>query len=160
MRKIVISALMAASAIPAIALPVSASAQNGELRHDRREIREERRDVREAYRHGDRDDIRDERHDLRNAKREYRQDWREYRKDHRDVYARGRWNAPFRYRTWDQGVVLRPQYYASRYYVNDPWRYRLENRGRNLRWVRNYDDVMLVDIRNGRIVEVHRNFFW
>jgi Ni/Co efflux regulator RcnB len=44
--------------------------------------------------------------------------------------------------------------------VNDPWRYRLENRGRNLRWVRNYDDVMLVDIRNGRIVEVHRNFFW
>ncbi|MEO8722574.1 MAG: RcnB family protein [Sphingobium sp.] len=160
MRKIIMSALMAASVIPAIAMPVSANAQSRELRHDRQDIRDQRQDVRDAQRHGDRRDVRDERRDLRDSKKEYRQDWRDYRKDHRNVYSRGNWNAPFRYRTWSTGVVLRPQYYASRYYINDPWRYRLDDRGRNFRWVRNYDDVMLVNVRNGRVVEVYRNFFW
>jgi hypothetical protein len=28
------------------------------------------------------------------------------------------------------------------------------------RWVRYYDDVLLVDVRNGRVVDVIRDFFW
>ena len=161
MRKIIMTTLMAAAALPAIAAPTMANAQSAhELHRDRQNIREERRDVREAYRHGDKSDIRNERKDLRRAKQEYREDWRDYRKAHRDVYARGHWEAPYRYRAWDRGVVLHRQYYAPRYYVNDPWRYRLNDRGRDFRWVRNYDDVLLVNIRTGRVVDVYRNFFW
>jgi len=30
----------------------------------------------------------------------------------------------------------------------------------NQRWVRHYNDVMLVNVRNGRVIQVHRGFFW
>lgn len=156
MRKIATFTLLAAAAI----LPTIAQAQTHELRHDRREVREERRELDRAIRHGDRDDIREERREYHDAKREYRQDWRDYRRDHREVYARGNWRAPFRYQRWNSGVVLRPSYYAPRYYVNDYGRYRLPRPAANLRWVRHYDDVLLVNVRTGRIVEVHRDFFW
>ena len=30
----------------------------------------------------------------------------------------------------------------------------------NQRWVRNYDDLMLVDIRRGIVIDVIRGFYW
>ena len=156
MRKIMIMALMAATVLPSAAMAQS----RGELRRDRQEIREEQRELRHAQRHGDRHDIREERRDVREARREYREDWRDYRRSHRNVYARGNWRAPFRYTQFNTGVRLRPAYYGSRYYVSDFHRYRLPAPGRNLRYVRHYDDVLLVNVRNGRVVNVYRNFFW
>lgn len=156
MRKILTFTFLATAAL----LPVAAQAQNAELREGRQDIREEQREYNRALRTGDRQDIREERRDLQEARRDYRQDWREYRRDNRNVYARGKWNAPFRYQRWDNGTRLRPVYYAPRYYINDYGRYRLPRPASNLRWVRHYDDVLLVNIRTGRVVEIQRGFFW
>ncbi|OWK31809.1 RcnB family protein [Sphingomonas mucosissima] len=175
MRKLIISALMAATVIPGVA-----SAQSyGELRRDRQEIREERRELRDAQRRGDWRDVRDERQDLRDARREYREDRRDYRGDLRDrdrrwgrndwqsyrsqnraLYSRGNWRAPFRYNNWQPGVRIAPVYYGQRYWINDPWRYRLPPARANARWVRHYNDVILVDYRRGVVLDVMRNFYW
>lgn len=156
MRKIMILGLIAAAAMPSMAMAQSA----GELRHDRREIREERRDLRQAQRHGSARDVREQRRDVRDARREYREDWRDYRTRNRDVYRAGRWNAPFRYQAWNAGSQMRPSYYNSRYYISDPYRYRLPRPGANQRWVRHYNDVVLVNVRTGRVMTTHRSFFW
>lgn len=156
MRKIIILALLAATAAPGVAMAQSA----GEIRRDTHDVREQRRDLRDAQRHGDRRDVRDARHDLREAQQERREDWQDYRRDHREVYARGNWRAPFRYTAWNNGAQLRRDYYAPRYYINDWQRYRLAAPGRDLRWVRHYNDVLLVNIRTGRVVQVNRGFFW
>lgn len=156
MRKFIIAGLLAATVVPSVA-----SAQSyGEVRRSERNLREEQRDLRDAQRYGDRRDVRDARRDVREARREVREDWRDYRQSHRDVYRAGRWNAPFRYTAWNRGQVLRPTYYSSRYYIADPYRYRLRAPGRDLRWVRHYNDVLLVNVRTGRVMEVNRGFFW
>ncbi|MFY9351879.1 MAG: RcnB family protein [Sphingobium sp.] len=156
MRKFVILGLLAATLAPSIA-----SAQSyGEVRRSQRDLREEQRELRQAQRYGDRRDIREERRDVADARREVREDWRDYRRTHRDVYRGGRWNAPFRYNQWNTGARLRPVYYQPRYYVADPYRYRLPRPGWNQRWVRHYNDVLLVDTRSGRVIAAHRGFFW
>lgn len=149
MRKIIIMALMAATVMPAAAM----AQPRAEVRRGAPDVRAEQREVRDARRPADRRDVRE-------AKREHREDWRDYRRANRAVYARGNWNAPFRYREWQPGVRIQPVYYSSRYYIANPHRYRLPAPGRNLRWVRHYDDVLLVNVRTGRVVQVHRNFFW
>ncbi|MEZ5656132.1 MAG: RcnB family protein [Sphingobium sp.] len=161
MRNIVLTALMAASALSAAVVPATASAQSrGEVRESYRDLQEERRDLRRAYRNGDRRDIREERRDVARAEREYSKDLRDYRRSHRNAYKRGKWNAPFRYHQWDRGAHMGRTYYSSRYYLNDPWRYRLPKTHRYERWVRHYDDVLLVDVRNGRVITAYHNFFF
>lgn len=173
MRKFITAALFAAVALPAVAVPSAASAQSQrELRRDRQDIREERRELRNAYRSGDRRDIREERRDVREARREYREDlrdrdrnwgrddWRRYRTSNRAVFARGSWNAPFRYTRFRPGLRIGAPYYGSRYVIADPWRYRLPRAGRYQNWVRHYNDVLLVDTRRGTVVNVLPSFYW
>lgn len=180
MRKLILSAAMAATALTGITLPATASAQNGhdrreERRDDRREDRrEDRRDVREAHRdvheergelrearrEGDRGDIREERRDVARAEHRYSRELRDYRRDNPRVYARGDWRAPYGYRHWNRGAYIDRGYYAPRYYINDPWRYRLPRPVSYARWVRHYDDMLLVDIRNGRVIDVYYSFFF
>lgn len=173
MRKIVMTALIAAVAMPSVALPTAASAQsNREIRRDRQELREERRELRDAQRYGDRRDVREERRDVRDARRELREDirdrnrrwgdndWRDWRGRNRGLYARGSWRAPFRYHRFRPGVRIGHNYFAPRYYINDPWRYRLPPAGRYTRWVRHYDDVLLIDTRRGVVIRVIPGFFW
>lgn len=157
MRKAVILGLLAATLSP-----VAASAQTAELRHDRQDVREERRDLRQAVREGDRHDVRDARHDLREARKEHREDWRDYRRDHRDAYRQPAYVGPrgFRYRPVVIGHRFDPVYYGGRYVITDPGRYRLPVAVGPRRWVRYGNDVVLVNIRTGRVVEVHRDFFW
>ncbi|MDO7841348.1 RcnB family protein [Sphingomonas immobilis] len=167
MRKLIVTALLAASV-----LPVAAQAQSpGELRRDRQDIREERRDLDRAYRSGDRDRIRDERGDLRDARQEYREDvndrnrqwarddWRRYRDRDGSLYAAGNWRAPFRYTAFRTGIRIAPVYWGTRYVINDPWRYRLPPARWGQRWVRHYNDVILVDTRRGVVVDVIRGFY-
>lgn len=161
MQRIILSAFMAATALSATAIPATASAQSrGEVRDSYRDLQEERRDLRRAYRDGDRRDIREERRDVHRAEREYEKDLRDYRRSHRDVYKRGRWEAPFRYHKWNRGAHIARHYYPSRYYINDPWRYRLPRTHPHHRWVRHYDDVLLINIRTGRVLDVHYGFFF
>ncbi|HAF42083.1 MAG TPA: hypothetical protein DCG90_10020 [Sphingobium sp.] len=156
MRKFIILGLLAATVVPGVA-----SAQSyGEARRSERNVREEQRDLRQAQRYGDRHDVREARRDVRDARQEAREDWQDYRRSHRDVYRGGNWRAPFRYTAWNRGAQLRPTYYSSRYYIADPYRYRLPRPGANLRWVRHYNDVLLVNVRTGRVMEVNRGFFW
>jgi Ni/Co efflux regulator RcnB len=164
MRKLIVLGLMAATMLPT-AVPASAQSR-GEIRRDRQELREERRELRDARRYGTRRDVRRERGDVRDARRELREDrrdrrdWREHRRYNRNLYRRGYWRAPFRYRVWSPGIRIAPSYFVSRYYIADPWRYRLPHVRPGLRWVRHYDDVLLVDVRRGIVVDVIRNFFW
>ena len=173
MRNYIIAGLMASSLVP-----VAAQAQRfdrserAELRGDRRDIREERRDLDRAYRYGDRRDIRDERGDLRDARREYRRDyreaahdwgrndWRGWRDGNRDLYRGGNWHSEYRYRSFSPGIRLGVGYYSPLYYINDYGRYRLPRPGYNQRWIRNYNDVLLVDVRSGYVIDVIRNFYW
>ena len=169
LRKTIITALLAAVAVPGVA-----AAQSGaELRRDRQDIREERRDVRDAQRRGDWRDVREQRRDVREARQEYREDrrdyrdrnwsrndWQRYRGDHRALYARGRWQAPFRYNNFRVGGRIAPTYYGQRYWIADPWRYRLPRPGPSARWVRHYNDVLLIDYRRGVVLDVIRNFYW
>jgi len=53
-----------------------------------------------------------------------------------------------------------PSYYSSRYWLNDPWMYRLPHAPAGYRWVRYWDDAILVDTWSGQVVDVIRNFFW
>ncbi|MDF2493669.1 RcnB family protein [Sphingomonas sp.] len=168
MRKLIVSLVMAATIAPGVASAQSAA----ELRRDRQDIREQHRDLRDAQRRGDRRDVRDARQDLRESRREYREDlrdrdrrwarddWRAYRNQNRSLYARGQWRAPFRYNQWRPGVRIAPSYYAQRYWINDPWRYRLPPARANARWVRHYNDVLLVDYRRGVVLDVIPNFYW
>jgi len=168
-KKIITAALLAAVAMPAVVVPTAASAQsNRELRRDRQDIREEQRELRDARRRGDRSDIRDD----REARQEYREDlqdrnrrwgdndWRDYRTRNRGVYARGNWRAPFGYTRFRTGVRIAPSYWGPRYVIGDPWRYRLPPAGRFQRWVRHYNDVLLIDMRRGVVVRVIPGFFW
>lgn len=98
--------------------------------------------------------------EARRSEQRLREDWQDYRRSHRDVYRAGNWNVPFRYSRWNAGAQLRPAYYSSRYYIADPYRYRLPRPAANQRWVRHYNDVMLVNVRTGRVMTVHRGFFW
>lgn len=168
MRTLVITALLGTIALPGVA----AAQSPGELRRDRQDIRHEQRDLQDAYRYGDRHDVREQRRDLRDAHQEYREDlrdrdrqwarddWRAWRNTNRALYARGSWNAPFRYQVFRPGVRIAPSFYGTRYVVVDPWRYHLPPARAYTRWVRHYNDVLLIDYRRGVVVDVIRNFYW
>lgn len=149
-----------AAAMVATLSPIAAQAQTRELARDRQDIRREQQDLREARRYGDRDDRRDARKDVREAKREYREDWQDYRRDHRQAFKGNRFNAPFKYRSFNNGARLTAGYYAPRYYVNNYKAFRLPTPGYNQRYVRHYNDVLLVNVRSGNIIRVFRNFYW
>jgi Ni/Co efflux regulator RcnB len=149
MRKLILFGLMAATAIPTMAVPSAASAQTSrETRRDRQELREDRQELREDRRSGE------SAGELRRDRREVAQDRREVRRD-RTGYV-----APYRgwtYRSVTPGYQLRPGFYGSRYTISNYGRYRLRAPGINQRWVRYGDDLVLVNIRNGRVIQVIRN---
>jgi Ni/Co efflux regulator RcnB len=153
MRKLILTALIAATA-----MPVAAQAQSwGEVRHDQREIREDRRDLQR-----DRRELREDRRDWREDRnrRWADNDWRDWRNRNRGIYSRGSWRAPFRYYAFRPGVRIAPTYWGSGYWINDPWRYRLPPAGYGQRWVRHYDDVLLIDTRRGVVLRVINHFYW
>ena len=160
MRTPITLALLAAAALPAIAQAQS----YGDQRYDRQDVQQDRRDFRD-----DRRDFRQDRRDVRDDRRDFRDDrnfqyghddWRRYRDQRRDLYARGNWNAPFRYQQFRPGVRIAPAFYDNRFVIADPWRYHLPPTRGYTRWVRHYNDVLLVDYRRGYVVDVIRSFFY
>ena len=116
------------------------------------------------HRYRDQRDYRDTRHydnyqrwNRDGWRRDRRYDWNSYRYNHRDVFRLGRYYSPYRdysYRRFNIGYRIDSGFYGSRYYINDPWRYRLPQVYGPYRWVRYYDDVLLVDIYRGEVVDV------
>ena len=92
-----------------------------------------------------------------------RYDWWSHRQRYSDVYRLGRYYSPYRdwrYRRVNIGFSLWPLFYSERYWISDPWTYRLPDVWGPYRWVRYYDDALLVDVRSGEVVDVIYDFFW
>ncbi|WP_380784979.1 RcnB family protein [Sphingomonas sp. R86521] len=159
MHKMIIAALAAT-----VLTPVAVQAQSArEVRQDSHEIRRDQRDLRDAQYRGDRGDVRDARRELREDRQERREDWRDYRQSHQNVYRRGNYTGPrgYRYRPVSVGYRFAPEYYGRNYWINDYQTYRLPRPGYGYqRWVRYGRDVVLVDTRSGRTVQVYNSFFY
>ena len=111
-------------------------------------------------RHWDRGDRDRYRHNP-NWRNDRRYDWRSWRNSHRYLYS-GRYYAPrgYRYRSVYRGFYLEPFFYGSTYWLSDPYEYRLPVVEWPLRWVRYYDDALLVDTTTGEVIDVIQNFFF
>ncbi len=93
---------------------------------------------------------------------DHRYDWRRHRNRFRWLFQLGFYHDPFgwRYRPYSIGWRMWPGYYRSSYWLNDPWRYRLPYAPAGYRWIRYYDDALLVDTWDGTVVDVIHGFFW
>lgn len=138
-------------------------------RDDRRDWRSDRRNDRGDWRsdRNDRRDWRSDRRDNRDWNRDWRNDrrydWQRYRYSNRSLFRPGRYYAPYRgynYSRFSIGFFLQPGFYGSNYWINDPWQYRLPPAYAGTRWVRYYDDVLLVDLYTGEVIDVIYDFFW
>jgi|SRR5579863_2997142 len=92
-----------------------------------------------------------------------RYDWRDYREANRDAFHVGRYYAPYRDFSYDRlgvGFYLQPLFFGSDYWIADPWDYHLPPAYGPYRWVRYYNDVLLVDIDTGQVADVIYDFFW
>ena len=98
-------------------------------------------------------------HDWRGDRR---YDWRRHRDRHRSTFRIGFYYDPFgwSYRRYGIGSYLYPNYYRSSFWINDPWQYRLPPAYGPYRWVRYYNDALLVDTWTGEVVDVIHGFFW
>jgi hypothetical protein len=95
-------------------------------------------------------------------RRDNRYDWHSYRNRYQSLFRLGRYYDPYgwNYRRFSIGFNLWPSYYGSSNWLNDPWQYRLPPAYGPYRWVRYYDDALLVNIYDGQVVDVIYNFFW
>ena len=128
-------------------------------RNTDRNWRDGRRDNDRNWRDGNRDG----RQWNRTWRNDNRYDWQRYRTTNRNAYHIGRYYSPYRnysYRRLSIGFGLDSLFYSSRYWINDPWQYRLPEAYGPYRWVRYYDDALLVDIYSGEVVDVIYDFFW
>ena len=100
----------------------------------------------------------------RDWRRDQRYDWQRYRYANRSLYRARPYYAPYGwsygYRRFSIGFSLSNILFDQRYWINDPYAYRLPQAYEPYRWVRYYDDVLLVDLRSGQVVDVIHDFFW
>jgi hypothetical protein len=99
----------------------------------------------------------------RSWRNDRRYDWQSHRTRYNSYYRMPRYYSPYRdwnYRRLSIGFSLWPLFYSERYWINDPWEYRLPDVYGPYRWVRYYDDALLVDVTSGEVVDVIENFFW
>jgi len=93
-----------------------------------------------------------------------RYDWRGWRDANRDRFHVGRYRPPsgygWGYRRYGIGVRLAPLFFSSAYWIADPWEYRLPPAYGPYRWVRYYNDALLVDVSTGYVVDEIPDFFW
>ena len=97
-----------------------------------------------------------------NWRHDRRYDWSDWRRRHRSRFHFGFYYDPFGWDYFRYGIGWRlwPSYYRSNYWLNDPWQWRLPQAYGPYRWVRYFNDALLVNIYTGRVVDVVHNFFW
>jgi Ni/Co efflux regulator RcnB len=144
MRKLMIAALAATVLVPSGAYAQSAR----EVRHDQREV--------------NRDLANGRYNEAREDQNELREDWRAYRRTHRSVYDRPIYRAPrgYTYNPLGVGALLDSAFWSPRYRISNYSHYRLPYPGRHRAWVRYGNDVVLINVRTGRIVQVYNNFYY
>ena len=90
-------------------------------------------------------------------------DWRGWREGHRDWFHLGRYYPPYQgwyYRRLSVGFVLDALFWGDNYWIADPFYYHLPPAYGPYRWVRYYDDALLVDTYTGQVVDVIYGVFW
>jgi len=92
-----------------------------------------------------------------------RYDWYGYRNRYRNNFYAPRYYNPYGYgygySRFSIGIYLDSLFYSNRYWINDPWQYRLPSAAYGTRWVRYYNDVLLVDTDTGYVIDVIHDFF-
>ena len=100
----------------------------------------------------------------RDWRRDQRYNWQTYRYSNRNLFRGDRYDAPYGwnygYRRFSIGIYLNNLLFDQQYWIDDPYDYRLPPAYGPYRWVRYYDDVLLVDLRSGQVVDVIYDFFW
>jgi hypothetical protein len=93
-----------------------------------------------------------------------RYDWQRYRSSNRNAYRLPRYYAPYGwsygYRRFSTGVILDSLLFNQSYWIDDPYDYRLPEVDGPYRWVRYYNDALLVDIYTGEVVDTVYDIFW
>lgn len=96
-------------------------------------------------------------------RRDQRYDWQRYRYSNRSLFRNDRYYAPYGwdygYRRFSVGFSLSYVLYDQQYWISDPYSYRLPPVYGPYRWVRYYEDVLLVDLRSGQVVDAIYGFF-
>lgn len=107
-----------------------------------------------------------------NGNRGWNRDWRRdnrynynyYRIQNRNIYHLPRYYAPpgwgYGYRRFSIGFTLNSFLYDQDYWIDDADYYRLPPAYGPYRWVRYYNDALLVDIRTGYVVDTVYDIFW
>ena len=58
------------------------------------------------------------------------------------------------------GARIAGPLFGRNYWIADPWAYRLPPAYGSYRWVRYYNDAVLVDLRTGFVADVIYGIFW
>jgi hypothetical protein len=97
-----------------------------------------------------------------NWRHDRRYNWWDWRRRNRSLFNLGLYYDPFGWDYFRYGVGWRlwPSYYRRSFWLNDPWMYRLPPAYGPYRWVRYWDDALLVNVYTGNVVDVIHNFFW
>ncbi|WP_242150758.1 RcnB family protein [Sphingomonas sp. BAUL-RG-20F-R05-02] len=107
-----------------------------------------------------------------NGGRDWNRGWRQdnrynynaYRSSNRGAYHLPRYYAPsgwgYGYRRFGVGLTLDSILYNQSYWIDDAADYRLPPAYGPYRWVRYYNDALLVDIYTGRVVDTVYDIFW
>jgi hypothetical protein len=112
----------------------------------------------------DRQDWNDRRGWSRGWRDDNRYDWNRYRQTNRNVYRLPRYYPPsgyhYGYQRFSVGLTVGSMLYGSSYWINDPYSYRLPPAYGPYRWVRYYNDALLVDLESGEVVDTVYDLFW
>lgn len=132
---------------------------------DRRDWRNNRNDRNDRnWRDGRRGDDRNRRGNWnRGWRNDNRYNWSSWRNQNRNRFHLSPYYSPYRswrYQRFSIGLFLDSLFYDQRYWIGDPWEYRLPPAPYGTQWVRYYDDVILVDIYTGEVIDVIYDFFW
>ena len=101
------------------------------------------------------------RHRVDEARNDVRQDNRQEARRHNRGWTN--YAAPvrnWRYRPVTVGYQLPQSFYGARYYVSNYNMYQVRAPGRYQRWIRYGDDLLLVNVRTGRVLQVMHNRYW
>lgn len=123
----------------------------------------DRRDFSQGY-HGDWNNNDRNRGWNRDWRRDNRYNYNTYRNQKRYIYRLPRYYAPYGwgygYLRFSTGFTLRSILFDQDYWIDDPGYYRLPPVYGPYRWVRYFNDALLVDIRTGYVVDTVYDIFW
>jgi hypothetical protein len=92
-----------------------------------------------------------------------RYDWQRYRYSNRNIFRGGPYYSPYQnygYNRLGIGIILDSLFYDRNYWISDPYSYHLPASPAGTQWVRYYNDVVLVDVYTGEVIDVINDFFW